>query len=156
MSANTFKGEKKSLVNSSESRRAKKSFDATRKSSRQDPINGQKSAQNSSRGIKHPSASSQKPPVDRASAGSNRLGTKDQLNYESGINSEGIAKLSSDADKQNRTKSGFSGRQETRGKKKSLDQEIEGLGVKESITSSQFLMSKTSMSVRNADRVIES
>jgi hypothetical protein len=84
------------------------------------------------------------------------LETKDQLNYESGINSEGIAKLSSDADKQNRTKSGFSGRHETRGKKKSLDQEIEGLGVKESITSSQFLMSKTSMSVRNADRVIES
>lgn len=77
MSANTLKGEKKSLVNSSESRRAKKSFEARRMSSRHDPNNVQKSAQNSSRGIKHPSASSQKPPIDRASAERNRLGTKD-------------------------------------------------------------------------------
>lgn len=37
-----------------------------------------------------------------------------------------------------------------------MDQDIEGLLVKESITSSQFLMSKTSMSVRNADKALES
>ncbi len=44
MSANSSKGEKKSLVNSGESRRAKKSFDAARKSSKQEQTAGQKSA----------------------------------------------------------------------------------------------------------------